>query len=190
MKCNKIKSAKRQQVWKLIALFTIFGLFAQQLVAQTATPTLPDTSKMTYNQISQQAGLYVYPSKGQTKQQQKQDEFECYKWAVEQSGIDPLNLPKAAAPAPQSGPTGAGVSGAAKGAAAGAAIGSISGDMGKGAAYGAMIGAAAGHRQGKQAQAQGNAQAQQQTAAQEQAMKDSFKKAFSVCIEGKGYTIK
>lgn len=186
MKINQKSKITFGQLFPLIMLLISATAFAQQ----PAAPTLPDTSKMTYNQISQQAKLYVYPSKGQTHQQQKQDEFECYKWAVEQSGIDPLNLPKAAAAPVQSGPDGSAVVGAAKGAAAGAAIGSISGDMGKGAAYGAMIGAAAGRRQGKQAQAQGNAQAQQQTAAQEQAMKDSFQKALSVCLEGKGYTIK
>jgi hypothetical protein len=38
--------------------------------------------------------LYVYPAKNQSKQTQKEDEFACYKWAVEQSGIDSLNLPK------------------------------------------------------------------------------------------------
>ncbi len=187
---------KKKNVTKTIAgiLVPFLLLFLSQhgLAQQPAgaPPTLPDTSKMAYNAISQQMKLYVYPSKGQNKQKQKEDEFECYKWAVEQSGIDPLNLPKVTAPAPQSGPNGSAVVGAAKGAAAGAAIGSISGDMGKGAAYGAMAGAVVGRRQGKQAQAQGNAQAQQQTAAQEQAMKDSFEKAFSVCIEGKGYTIK
>jgi hypothetical protein len=78
---------------------------------------------MAYNQISQQAGLYVFPAKGQSKNQQKQDEFECYKWAVEQSGIDPLNLPKVEAPPAETGPTGAGLKGAAKGAAAGAVVG-------------------------------------------------------------------
>jgi hypothetical protein len=154
------------------------------------TPALPDTSKMAYNEISQKMKLFLYPGKGQDKQKQKQDEFECYKWAIEQSGIDPLNLPKVEAAPAQSGPTGAAVVGAAKGAAAGAAIGSISGDMGKGAAYGAMIGGIAGRRQGKQAQAQQNQQSQQQATAKEQEMKDTFKKAFSVCIEGKGYTIK
>lgn len=185
---------KTKQFIKAISgafLPAIMVLISQMAWAQApVAPTLPDTSKMAYNQISQQAKLYVYPSKGQNQQQQKQDEFECYKWAVEQSGIDPLNLPKVTAPPPQSGPTGAAVVGAAKGAAAGAAIGSISGDMGKGAAYGAMIGGIAGRRQGKQAQASSNQQAQQQSAGQEQAMRDSFIKAFTVCIEGKGYTIK
>jgi hypothetical protein len=166
--------------------------YCQSVLAQTVptTQVLPDTAKMTYNQISQQMKLYVYPAKGQTHQKQKEDEFECYKWAVEQSGIDPLNLPKVEAAPVQSGPTGGAVKGAAKGAAAGAAIGAIAGDAGKGAAIGATAGAMAGRRQGKQAQAQQNQQAQTNTAAQEQALKDSFKKAFSVCIEGKGYTIK
>jgi hypothetical protein len=153
------------------------------------TPALPDTSKMTYNQISQQMKLFVYPSKGQSKQQQKNDEFECYKWAVDQSGIDPLNLPKVEAKV-QTGPTGGAVKGAAKGAAAGAAIGAIAGDAGEGAAIGAIAGGLAGRRQGQQAQAQQNQQAQANASAAEQEMIDTFNKAFSVCMEGKGYTIK
>src|ERR1700752_754230 len=100
-----------------LLLLVIFGSVTQSTFAQA--PALPDTSKMTYNQISSAMKLYVFPSKDQTKQQQKEDEFECYKWAVEQSGIDPLNLPKVETPAAKSGPTGGAVGGAAKGAAAG-----------------------------------------------------------------------
>ena len=154
------------------------------------TQVLPDTSKMTYNQISQEMKLYVFPSKGQTQQQQKIDEFECYKWAIEQSGIDPLNPPKVEAAPVQTGPTGGAVKGAAGGAVAGAAIGAIAGDAGKGAAIGATAGAMRGVRKGKEAQAQQNQQAQANAAAADQAKKDSFQKAFSVCMEGKGYTIK
>jgi hypothetical protein len=172
-------------------LFSLIILvLSQSLQAQnTVTPALPDTSKMTYNQISQQMKLFVYPSKGQSQKQQKADEFECYKWAVEQSGIDPLNLPKVEAQV-QTGPTGGAIKGAAKGAAAGAAIGAIAGDAGEGAAIGAVAGGLAGRRQGKQAQAQQNQQAQANAAAAEQEMKNTFVKAFSVCIEGRGYTIK
>jgi len=176
----------------LIIILTLIAAFGQTVFAQNVptTKVLPDTAKMTYNQISQQMKLYVYPSKGQSKQQQKEDEFECYLWAVDQSGIDPLNLPKAEPVPVQTGPTGGAVKGAAKGAAAGAAIGAIAGDAGKGAAIGAAAGGMRGVKQGKQAQAQQNQQAQASAAASEQAMKDSFAKAFSVCIEGKGYTIK
>jgi hypothetical protein len=167
-------------------------VFGQSMAAQTTATTqlLPDTAKMTYNQISQTLKLYVFPSKNQSKQQQKTDEFECYKWAVEQSGIDPLNLPKVEATPAQAPPPGAAVKGAARGAAAGAAVGAISGDAGEGAAIGATAGAIGGRRKAKAAQAQNNQQAQAAAAKTEQQMKDDYKKAFSVCIEGKGYTIK
>jgi hypothetical protein len=161
----------------------------QTSFAQTP-PSLPDTSKMTYNQLSAGLGLYVYPAKGQSQQKQKKDEFECYKWAMEQSGIDPLNPPKVEAAPAQTGPTGGAVKGAAKGAAAGVAIGAIAGDAGEGAAIGAVAGGLAGRRQGKQAQQQQNQQAQATAANTQQAMKDSFVKGFSACLEGKGYTIK
>jgi hypothetical protein len=183
---------KPDKLFKIVCRFFIPAVimsFGQTVIAQTPPPMVPDTSKMTYNQISSGLKLYIYPAKGQSKQQQKKDEYECYMWAIEQSGIDPLNLPKVEAPV-QSGPTGGAVKGAAKGAAAGAAIGAIAGDAGKGAAIGATAGAMSGRRQGKQAQGQANQQAQAQATATEQEMKDSFNKAFSVCIEGKGYTIK
>lgn len=177
------------QVMRYTWIIILWGWIGS-IHAQTTAPTMLDTSKITYNQISQANKLYVFPSKGQNQAQQKKDEYECYNWAVQQTGIDPLNLPKMEAPATKSGPTGGAVTGAAKGAAAGAAIGAITGDAGEGAAVGAVVGAAAGRRQGQQAQAQANQQAQANTAAKEQEMRDSFKKAFSVCIEGKGYTVK
>jgi hypothetical protein len=166
----------------------ILGLF-QTAFAQ-APPALPDTSKMTYNQISSGLKLYAFPAKGQSQQKQKKDEFECYKWAMEQSGIDPLNTPKTQAPPPSTGPTGGAVVGGAKGAAAGVAIGAIAGDAGKGAAIGAVAGGIAGRRAGKRAQAQQNQQAQAAATNQDNATKESFTKGFSACLEGKGYTIK
>ena len=101
----------------LPVIFLIIGTAAYAQVP--VTQVLPDTTKMTYNQISQSLKLFLYPSAGQSKQQQKEDEFECYKWAMEQSGVDPLNLPKVEAEV-QSGPTGGAIRGAARGAAAGA----------------------------------------------------------------------
>jgi hypothetical protein len=180
------------KVFSRLILPVIILILGKPVLAQTVptTQVLPDTAKMTYNQISQTMKLYVFPAKNQSKQKQKEDEFECYKWAVEQSGVDPLNLPKVEAPPPQTGPTGGAVKGAAKGAAAGVAIGAIAGDAGKGAAIGAAAGAMAGRRQGKQAQAQQNKAAQDNAAKSEQAMIESYNKAFSVCIEGKGYTVK
>lgn len=186
MKKNYLKNGFAGLLFTALLMALGQTVFAQVPVTQQ----MPDTAKMTYNQISQSAKLFVYPSKGQSKQQQKKDEYECYVWAMEQTGIDPLNLPKVEAAPAQTGPTGGAVKGAAKGAAAGAAIGAITGDAGQGAAVGAVAGGLAGRRQGKNAQAQANQQSQANAAATEAEIKNTFIKAFSVCIEGKGYTIK
>jgi hypothetical protein len=175
---------------KLLLLTAIMAFEVFQANAQVPTThVLPDTANMTYNQISQSLGLFLYPTNGQSQQQQKVDEFECYKWAMEQTGIDPLNLPEVEANI-QTGPTGGAVRGAARGAAAGAAIGAITGDAGKGAAIGATAGGMGGLRGGRTAQAQQNQQAQADAAAAEADIKNTYIKAFSACIEGKGYTVK
>lgn len=177
-----------RSVGKIALLITMLA-FSERVLGQQV-PTVPDTTKMTYNQMSTGLKLYAFPSKGQTQGQQKADEYECYMWAMEQTGIDPLNLPKVEAAPQQTGPTGGAVVGAAKGAAAGAAIGAIAGDAGKGAAIGAVAGGLAGRRAGKQQQAQANQQSQAAASQAEADMKNSFTKAFSACLEGKGYTIK
>ena len=69
-------------------------------------------------------------------------------------------------------------------------LGAITGDAGEGAAIGATAGGMRGVRKGRQAQAQQNEQAQANATATEEEIKNTFIKAFSVCIEGKGYTIK
>jgi hypothetical protein len=171
-------------------LFSVITLGLFQTGFAQAPPALPDTSKMTYNQISSGLKLIVFPSKGQSQHQQKIDEFECYKWSIQQTGIDPLNLPKVEAPPPETGPTGGAIVGGAKGAAAGVAIGAIAGDAGKGAAIGAVAGGLAGRRAGKQAQKQQNQQSQAAVANTEKEILNTFIKGFSACLEGKGYTIK
>lgn len=171
-------------------LLIIFISYLPVKVFAQAPPSLPDTSKMTYNQISNGLGLYAYPAKGQSQKKQKGDEFECYKWAMQQSGIDPLNLPKVEAAPVETGPDGSMIVGGAKGAAAGLAIGAIAGDAGKGAAIGAVVGGLGGIRKKKMTDAQKQQQSQANAANTEQAIKESFVKGFSACMEGKGYTIK
>ena len=130
----------------------------------------------------------VYPAKGQSAQQQKKDDAECYAWAKQTTGIDPAAV--ASSPPPQdTGPaTGGGqrVRGAARGAVGGAAIGAIAGDAGQGAGIGAVVGTMAGGRQARQQQAAQN----QQSVAQQQDLINTHYRAFSACMEGRGYTIK
>lgn len=172
----------------LTVIFLFFGIAQIQAQVPT-TQSLPDTTKMTYNQISSTGGLIVFPSNKQSQKQQKTDEYDCYLWAMDQTGIDPLNLPKVEAQV-STGPTGGAVRGAAGGAAAGAAIGAIAGDAGQGAAIGAVAGAMRGRRAGQQVQAQQNAQSKANADQANQEVVDRFKKAFSACMEGKGYTVK
>lgn len=156
---------------------------------QNTMPSLPDTSRMAFNQISMNLGLFIFPAQGQSQQFQKEDEFDCYRWAVQNSGVDPKNPPKVDMPPPQTGPTGGAVGGAARGAAAGAAIGLVAGNAGRGAAIGATAGAIGGRSAGRQAQQQANTQAQRQAQAKEEEIMNSFVRAFSACMQGKGYTI-
>jgi hypothetical protein len=140
--------------------------------------------------ISGGLGLYVFPTKNQDQATQEADEAYCYKWAQEQTGVDPLNPTKVEAAQVDRAADGTAVVGAAKGAAAGAAIGAIAGDAGKGAA----IGAVAGGLSGRRAKVAGDEKEQQQNneeaAEQEKAAMDNYKKAFTACMEGKGYTVK
>jgi hypothetical protein len=131
------------------------------------------------------ADVFVYPGKGQTKDQQEQDEFSCYKWAKEQTGFDPNQpMQQAAAPPPQGGAA----RGAARGAAIGAVGGAIGGDAGKGAAIGAGVGAAGGAARRRQAEQQ-HAAAQQKAKQEYNAEVAGYKRAFSACMTGRGYTV-
>ena len=129
---------------------------------------------------------FVYPQKGQTPQQQAQDQAECQGWATQQTGMNPMAPPPppAMATAPQSSP----LRGAARGAALGAVGGAIGGDAGKGAAIGAATGAMiGGMRRRDQMQQQ---QAQQEQAQQAQAAQfDTYKRALATCLGAKGYSV-
>jgi hypothetical protein len=140
--------------------------------------------------IAKSLGLYVFPPDGKDAEAQEADEMECFKWAKDQSGYDPLNPPDVQANQVETGPDGSAIVGSAKGAAAGAAIGAIAGDAGEGAAIGAVVGGLRGRRASK-AQKQQQQQSNNQAAAnKEKELLDDYIKAFSVCMEGKGYTVK
>ena len=140
--------------------------------------------------VAKKMGLYVFPAKNQTPEQQEKDMSECYSWAVQQSAYDPINPTVVQAKQVETGPDGSAVKGAAGGAVAGVAIGAIAGDAGKGAAIGAVSGAVLGHRRGKMVQASEQNQANNQASQANKNLEDGFKKAFEVCLEGKNYTVK
>jgi len=178
---------------KSILLAVIVFTSIQQLIAQettTTTTTVTTTTTQPETSIAKGLGLYIFPTKGQDQKTQDADEMECYKWAIEQTGYDPLNPTQVQAEKVNTAPNGSAVKGAAGGAAAGAAIGAIGGDAGEGAAIGAVVGGLRGRR----AKAHNNQQQQQQNNAaadaKEKEMENNYKKAFSACMEGKAYTVK
>jgi len=136
----------------------------------------------------------IYPNKGQSAEQQEKDKFDCYTWAKDQTGFDPMQVPTATAPPPgQKPPQSSAVRGAAGGALAGVAIGAIAGDAGKGAAIGAASGALVGgmrRRDQQQQQAQAQQQWEQEQAANYANQRNNYNRAYGACLEGRGYTVK
>ncbi len=112
--------------------------------------------------------FFIYPNKGQSQEQMDKDKFECFQWAKQQTGFDPMAVPTASSPPPQQeAPKGGVGRGGVRGGAVGLAAGAIAGDAGKGAANGAASGALIGgmrrrDQQRRQQQAQ-QEWAQQQT---------------------------
>jgi hypothetical protein len=139
--------------------------------------------------------LIIYPAKGQSQKQIEADKYNCYTWAKQQTGFDPMQTPTATQPPPrQTTPTSNPLRGAARGAAVGAAAGGIAGgDAGKGAAAGAAAGALIG---GMKRRDQARAQYQEeQVWAHGQAndysqKRNTYNRAYSACLESKGYTVK
>ena len=131
----------------------------------------------------------VYPAQGQNAEQQGQDKYQCYVWAKDQTGVDPAAQPVPAAAPASSRRRGGALRGAAVGAGVGAIGGAIGDDTSKGAKIGAGVGAAAGALRQRRSNLAAEAAAQQAQSSQ-QARVNEYDRAFSVCMEGRGYTVR
>jgi len=136
---------------------------------------------------SAQSEMFIFPTKGQSADQQELDEFTCYKWAKNKTGTDP-NQPAQAATSSTSSQSGGALRGAMGGAALGAIGGAIAGDAGKGAAIGAAVGGGGGLMRQRRGNRKADEQRQQATAQQQQSGQ-TFNRAYGVCLEGKGYKV-
>jgi len=170
-------------------------------LAQNETPSASQAAPQ--KSLAATLDVYVFPTTGQTSEQQSTDEASCYNWAVQNSGTDPFALQKQSQQQQQQAQQsqqqisesgkGAGAAGAVGGAAAGALIGEIAGDAGKGAAYGAAAGLIMGRRRAHRAKEEASQEVQHQSQQTQQATAEqmtNFKKAFSVCLEAKNYMVK
>lgn len=139
--------------------------------------------------------IFFYPAKGQTREQQERDRYECYLWAREQTGFDP-SLPQLAPdqridvqPAPTDNKP-------AAGAMAGAIIGAITSPRGekaegavKGAMTGAILGGMAQEAEMREAEQRAQYERNQVNAKLAQQAAD-YRRAMTACLEGRGYTVK
>ncbi len=133
-----------------------------------------------------QSAPIIYPSQGQSIDQQADDEAACRSWSQQQTGFNPAQGPV------YYGSSGSGggevIRGAVGGAALGALGGAIGGKVGKGAKIGAGVGAVAGlMRKGQRKRA--NKQAQQQAINQYNRQLAGYNRAFGACMQGRGYAV-
>ena len=143
---------------------------------------------LTIEPVSGQAQApIVYPSAGQSLDQQASDEAACQSFAQQQTGMYPNQAPPGYY---GNSNTGAPVlRGAARGAALGAVGGAIGGDAGKGAAIGAGVGGTVGLMRRNQQRRQ-EAQANDQAMAQYQADMGRYNQAFAICMQERGYSVR
>jgi hypothetical protein len=142
--------------------------------------------------------VYFYPTAGQSESQQDRDRYECYLWAVKQTGYDPGQRQLAphqrvvVEPRP---PPGVGTAvGAVTGAAIGAAV-----SPPRDAAGGAVVGAVAGAVLGAASDASRQAQAEdvqrrydrvdRARYAEAERRAQEYRRAMQACLEGRGYAV-
>lgn len=138
--------------------------------------------------------LYVYPTKGQSAEQQEQDKFQCYTFAKGQTGFDPMAPPTTSTAPPQAeAPQGGVGRGAVRGGLGGAAIGAIAGDTKKGLKIGAASGALVGgmrRSDQKQREEHNRQQWEQREVANYTQNRNNYNRAYAACLEGRGYSVK
>jgi hypothetical protein len=142
--------------------------------------------------------VYFYPKAGQTTEQQSRDHYECYNWAIQQTGFDPSqsSIPPEhrvkVVPMPPPGHDTAvlAITGAVLGALiAGprhAGVGALIG-----AGSGAVVGAVSDATRQQQAQQLEEAYSNHDRAidAQYAERANDFRRAMSACLESRGYTV-
>ena len=177
----------------LLFLLTVFGLVAcYPMQERVVSQPVAGHPRPSLNQV------YFYPQKGQTVEQQSRDHYECYNWAIKQTGFDPSLSPLPpeqrvrVVPLPPPGHDTAAF------AVVGAVLGAILG--GRHAAGGALIGAAGGAIAGaasdtarqEEARKQEEAYARWDQARYNQFVQKEldFRRAMGACLEGRGYSVK
>ena len=142
--------------------------------------------------------VYFYPNRGQSPAQQDRDSYECYLWAVNQTGFDPSApylAPHHKLTVVADRPPGTGTAiGAITGAVLGAAV-SSQGNMPEGALIGAVAGALVGSASDAAHQEQTYRLQQHYDRQAGKRMENierqaaNYRRALAACLEGRGYNV-
>ena len=191
------RGAARPGLWLLLLLmvFTVSACYPAPY--REVSPPMPQDTRGTARASLVQ--VYFYPQAGQTTEQQSRDHFECYHWAMKQTGFDPSqsSIPPErrvrVVPMPPPGHDTATL------AIAGAVLGALIAGP-RHAAGGALIGAAGGAIAGATSDSARQQSAQQledayarrdQTSDAEFERKAfDFRRAMSACLEGRDYSVR
>jgi len=155
---------------------------------QASTPPLPAAADT--------AEVVAYPLQGQSERQIRQDRYECYLWAVRQSGYDPAEETGAVETGNRVVSEPPAGSATLAGTVTGAAVGAlVSGPRhsGTGAAVGAIMGALAGASVDAENQTRAEeAQARYETARIEEQNHRirAYRRALSACLDARGYSVR
>ncbi|HOG17658.1 MAG: hypothetical protein A4E73_03971 [Syntrophaceae bacterium PtaU1.Bin231] len=143
--------------------------------------------------------VYFYPKSGQTPEQQSRDHYDCYNWAVKQTGFDPgqsaIPTDQRVRVVPMPPPGHDTVTFAIAGAVLGALIGGprhAGGGAVIGATGGVMAGAASDAARAEAARQQDEAYAAEAAARQAELDQKAlgFRRAMGACLEGRGYSVR
>jgi hypothetical protein len=181
-----------------------FPLFLAVLVLSACYPApyrpvprpMPRESAVSQQVPSTQ--VYFYPKAGQSTEQQSRDHYDCYNWAVQQTGFDPgqsaipTDQRVRVVPMPPPGHDTATL------AIAGAVLGALIGGP-RHAVGGALIGASGGAIAGAASDSarMESARQQEEAYAARDRVRDArldekasvFRRAMSACLEGRGYSV-
>jgi hypothetical protein len=202
-KSEDVKSGPKQGLAKqgsFLLLFLTLAMVAacyptRYGVAGQATNNAPPAA----SSQSYLGQVYFYPKTGQSTEQQSRDHYECYNWAIKQTGFDPSQSPFSPEERVQIVPVPPPGHDTATMAVVGAVLGALlSGPRHAGS--GALIGAAGGAIAGAASDASRQDTARrmedaysrqsQSRTAQEEARALDFRRAMGACLEGRGYSVK
>jgi hypothetical protein len=190
--------AKRIQsgalVWGslLMSLLILSACYPAYYQTVPQRPVEPAQSSQAYS-----TQVYFYPTQGQSTEQQSRDHYECYNWAIKQTGFDPGQsaIPTeqrvSVVPMPPLGHDTVAYT------IAGGVLGALIGGP-RHAGGGAIIGAASGAIAGSASDATRAEAARQQEQAYQNRSVDpqlvnkaaGFRRAMSACLEGRGYSVR